>query len=83
MKTEKHTLNNIYKDLVDLIGIENVRVIYKEYRGQQVSFPLDFYNKEYIYKCIRKEFDGTNAKALAQKYDYSERTIRRIVSEKD
>ena len=30
-------------------------------------------------KKVVKEFDGTNVSELAQKYDYSERTIRRMI----
>ncbi len=78
---EKEFLNGIYKDLSNLIGEESARKIYNEYRGQQITFPVEFYNKQYIYNQIIAEYDGKNIKQLATKYGYSERTIRRIVKD--
>ena len=78
-KVDNQYFNGIYKDLAVLIGEENAKKIYKEYRGQQITFPVEFYSKEYIYSQIIDEFDGTNLKQLATKYGYSERTIRRIL----
>lgn len=74
-------LNGIYKKIADLIGIDNAKLIFREYRGQQVTFPVEFYSKQYIYSRIIEEYDGTNTKQLATKYGYSERTVRRIVKE--
>lgn len=71
--------NGIYKDLCGLIGEEATQKIYKEYRGQQITFPVEFYSKEYIYSQIIEEYNGSNLKQLATKYGYSERTIRRIL----
>ena len=79
LQAEKEFLNGIYKELADLIGEEHARKIYEEYRGQQITFPVEFYNKQYIYNQIIAEYDGTNLKQLATKYGYSERTIRRII----
>lgn len=80
LKTEKEYLNGSYKKIADLIGINNARSIFEEYHGQQITFPVDFYNKQYVYDQIINEFDGTNSKELAQKYGYSERTVRRILT---
>lgn len=79
LKINSEYFNGIYKDLCDLIGEENTQKIYKEYRGQQITFPVEFYSKEYIYNQIISEYNGTNIKQLATKYAYSERTIRRIL----
>ena len=79
LKTSSKYFNGIYKDLCDLIGEENTQKVYKEYRGQQITFPVEFYSKEYIYSQIIDEFNGSNLKQLATKYGYSERTIRRIL----
>lgn len=79
LQVEKEFLNGVYKELADIIGEESTRKIYEEYRGQQITFPVEFYNKQYIYKKIISEYDGTNLKQLATKYGYSERTIRRIL----
>lgn len=79
LETEKEYINGIYKKFADLIGVDNAKLIFKEYRGQQITFPVEFYSKEYIYKQIVEEYDGNNLKQLATKYAYSERTVRRII----
>lgn len=79
LKISSKYFNGIYKDLCNLIGEENTQKVYKEYRGQQITFPVEFYNKQYIYNQIISEYNGTNLKQLATKYGYSERTIRRII----
>lgn len=72
-------LNEVYREIADEIGIENTIVIYNLFRGTQVSFPNRFFTKEYTYKAIIKEYNGKNAFQLAQKYNYSERSIWRII----
>ena len=78
-KVDNQFFNGVYKDLAALVGEENAQKIYKEYRGQQITFPVEFYSKEYIYRQIIDEYDGSNLKQLATKYGYSERTVRRII----
>jgi Mor family transcriptional regulator len=53
--------------------------IHNEYRGQQITFPVELYSREYLHKAIRKEYNGQNVNELATKYGYNERSIRRIV----
>ena len=79
IKEQKENLNRIYMELAEHIGIENAKIIHREYGGQQINFPLNFHSREYIHKQIIKEFDGTNIKQLAAKYACSERTVRRIL----
>lgn len=76
---KKGSLNGIYGEIAEIIGEENAKLLYEEYRGQQVNFPVELYSKEYIYGLIRNEYNGKNIKQLATKYEYSERTIRRII----
>ena len=81
LEVEKEYINGIYKKFADLIGVDGAKLIFKEYRGQQITFPVEFYSKQYIYAQIIEEYDGTNLKQLASKYGYSERTVRRILKE--
>ena len=81
-KDEIECLNRIYMELADRVGLENAKIIHKEYQGQQINFPMNFFSREYIHNQVSKEFDGTNVKQLATKYNCSERTIRRIISGK-
>ena len=79
LKNDEENLSGIYKDLANLLSADIARKIYEEYRGQQITFPVEFYSKQYIYGRITEEYDGGNIKQLATKYGYSERTIRRIL----
>lgn len=72
-------LNDVYKDIADEIGLENTLAIYKLFRGTQISFPNRLFSKEYIHNAIIKEYNGNNVPQLAQKYNYSERSIWRIL----
>lgn len=81
LDNKEENLNGIYKDIALLLDAECARKIYEEYRGQQITFPVELYNKQYIYHRIVSEYNGTNIKQLATKYEYSERSIRRIIKE--
>lgn len=81
LKKEIEGLNEVYKEIADEIGVENALVIYRMFRGSQVSFPSRLFSKEHIHKSIIEEYDGTNVSQLAQKYNYSERSIWRILKE--
>ena len=72
-------LNDIYREIADEIGIENTIRIFNLFHGTQISFPNRLFSKEHIHKAIIKEYDGKNALQLAQKYNYSERSIWRII----
>ncbi len=75
-------LNDIYREIANEIGIENTVAIYRLFHGTQISFPTRLFSKEYIHKAIIEEYDGKNIFQLAQKYNYSERTIWRILKSK-
>ena len=79
LKKELYGLNEVYRDIADEIGIENAVAIYRLFHGTQVSFPNRLFSKEYIHNAIIDEFDGTNVSQLAQKYNYSERSVWRIL----
>ena len=72
-------LNDIYREIADEIGIENTVAIYRLFHGTQVSFPSKLFSKEHIHKAIISEYNGSNVTQLAQKYNYSERSIWRIL----
>lgn len=79
MKTDISGLNDVYQDIAEEIGIENALTIYKMFRGTQISFPNRLFSKEYIHEAIVNEYNGKNVPQLAQKYNYSERSIWRIL----
>lgn len=79
MKNDLVGLNDVYKDIADEIGLENTLVIYRLFHGTQISFPNRLFSKEYTHQAIVNEYDGKNISQLAQKYNYSERSIWRII----
>ena len=76
---DSELLNTVYKEIADGLGMDAAMDIYKMFKGQQITFPVRFLNPARIQRIIIQEYDGTNIKALATKYNYSEKTVRRII----
>lgn len=74
-------LNDVYKDIADEIGLENTLIIFRLFHGTQISFPNRLFSKEYTHRAIISEYNGSNVPQLAQKYNYSERSIWRILKQ--
>ena len=74
-------LNGVYSDLANLLGIEVVLKLHNAYRGQQVTFPVQLFSRDFIKKQIVEEYNGYNIKQLATKYGYTEKWIRNILKE--
>ena len=64
-------LNNVYKEISERLGMDTAMEIYRMFKGQQISFPVRFFNPAKIQKLIIEEYNGTNLKILATKYNYS------------
>ena len=79
VKDNPDLLNTIYSEISEKLGFDTALEIYKMFKGQQISFPVRFFNPEILQKCIIEEYNGSNIRDLAVKYDYSEKTIRRII----
>ena len=82
LKDNPDGLNDIYRDIADEIGVENTLAIYKLFHGTQISFPNRLFSKEYIHNAIINEYNGSNVPQLAQKYNYSEQSVWRILKAK-
>lgn len=74
-------LNSVYKEISEKLGMDAAIEIYQTFKGQQINFPVRFFNPTRIQQLITKEYDGTNIRTLATKYNYSEKTIRRIIKD--
>ena len=79
MEKEQELYNSVYREISEIIGLEATLKLYLRFKGQQVTFPVRLYNPHLIQKNVVKEFDGSNISELARKYDYSEKTIRRMI----
>lgn len=76
---ENDDFNGIYADMFEYLGEEVVRKINKHYKGQQVTFPMILYSKEYVIKYIKENYDGKNIKELSRELEYSERWIKALI----
>ncbi len=80
-ENDPELLNTVYKEISEKLGMDTAMEVYQMFKGQQISFPVRFFNPERIQKLIVAEYDGTNIRTLAIKYNYSEKTVRRIIKE--
>ncbi len=74
-------LNSVYREISERLGMNAAMTIHQMFKGQQISFPIRFFDPTMVQQVIIREYDGTNVRTLAIKYNYSEKTIRRIIKE--
>ena len=79
LKKETELYNAVYKEISEIVGLDATLKLYLRFKGQQITFPVRLYSPHLIQQNVIKEYDGTNIAELAQKYDYSEKTIRRMI----
>ena len=80
-KIHSECLNGVYNDIASLLGIDAALKMHLEFRGQQVTFPVQLFSRAFISQQIIAEYDGHNVPKLATKYGYSEKWIRKIIKE--
>lgn len=76
---ESEYLNGVYNEIANALGIEAAMTLYSTYRGQQITFPVNFFTTEFIARRIVAEYDGKNVRQLATKYGYSEKWVRKMI----
>lgn len=79
--SDPELLNNVYREVSEKLGMDTAMEIYRLFKGQQISFPVRFFNPVKIQQLIVREYDGSNVRMLATKYNYSEKTVRRIIKD--
>ena len=79
MAEEINKYNQIYNELCDLIGEENMTLVYENFKGMQVSFPSRLYTKEYAIQQIRERYDGQNGKELARGFGYTVKYFNQLI----
>ncbi|MEN1761742.1 Mor transcription activator family protein [Anoxynatronum sibiricum] len=75
-------LNDIYREIAEVFDEDTATRFYQHFKGLQITYPVRLYDREHTFAQIKKEYNGSNVKALAQKYHYSERWIRKMLEEK-
>ena len=78
---QNSSLNGVYEYFAELVGYDNAVKIYESFRGSQVNFPTKLFSKEFVLQEAIKNYEGTSEsiKRIATKYNYSERTIRKLL----
>lgn len=74
-------LSGEYNNIANLLGMDATLKLHAAYRGQQITFPVHLFKKEFIAAQIVNEYDGHNVKQLATKFCYSEKWIRKILKD--
>ncbi len=75
-------LQEQHRGYAKIVGIDKLIKLSEVYGGTQIYIPKkDELLKNKKYRAISEEFDGSNIKALAKKYQVSESTVYRIVRE--
>ena len=75
-------LNEEQKQLLEVVGLEVFKKLIHEYSGRSLYIPqkqkleVAFRNKKII-----QEFDGSNYKKLARKYNITETWVRKIIKD--
>ena len=82
-KNSTPVLNGVYEAISDLIGFDNTTKLYKHFAGSQINFPTRLFSKEFVLSEAVKAYDGTSESInkIAVKYNYSERTIRKLLKD--
>ena len=73
-------LPEIYRELVDVVGLEAALRLARYLGGTQQYFPrYDRIELAERNRCIRAEFDGRNQRDLARRYRLTTRQIREVL----
>lgn len=79
-KLQYDDLKETHKEIAEIIGVENLIALTKDFGGTQIYIPqVKQLAKNVKYKAIIAEFNGDNIRQLAKKYDVSEATVYRII----
>ena len=78
---DQSLFHKVYREISEQLGIEAALTLHQMFKGTQVNFPVRFFDTKVVREMILKEYDGKNIKMLARKYDYSEKSVRRIINE--
>lgn len=74
----EEALQPVYKEFVELIGVEAMIKIFEYYRGSQLLLPAHLYDRIAVRTQILKQYDGHNEAELVRKYGYSQRWVAKV-----
>ncbi|GEO79111.1 hypothetical protein FD29_GL000242 [Companilactobacillus mindensis DSM 14500] len=72
-------LNESYKDLVDIIGMDNMLKVRENFGGSQLQLPMKLYDPTAIREMIQgEELNPQKIRDLSHKYGFSPRWFRKV-----
>lgn len=87
MKKEMEGLNGVYQTIAQLTSVEDCLKLYQQFKGLTITFPTKLIDSEYVKEYLRKELQqgkqhsSQDIQYLSRSFDYSERQMRRFLSE--
>ena len=72
---------DIYRELAELIGVQNTKKVWNRYRGLTVQFPQRMYSQAYTKDFIREHMDSMKIKEMAVQLSLTDRRVRQIIKE--
>ena len=81
MDIDTDALQGVYKKLNELLGTDEMLKFYQEFRGTQLNLPMKLYDRNGTVAAIKDNYPQMSEKQLADKYGYSQRWVKRVISE--
>ncbi|AQY49784.1 hypothetical protein PWEIH_02237 [Listeria weihenstephanensis FSL R9-0317] len=78
---QQDCLAEVYKEMVEAVGIESTLKLFPILRGQQINFPVRLYAKEKVSMKISQEYHEKNVHELSREYGYSSRWVQKVIKE--
>lgn len=72
-------LQDFYKSLCELIGVDAMLVVYQHYRGSQLTIPTHLYDRKRASRQVVRKFTGSNSMQLAREYGYSQKWVHKVI----
>lgn len=83
MSKKVENYKGIYKDMVEALGYDITLKVYEKYKGQQVTFPMRLYSREYLIDYLNKNYNGKNLKELSRELGYTYNWLQKVVNENE
>lgn len=68
-------LSGVYQEVAELIGVDQMMLLYDTWRGIQVSFPTHLYDSDKVRALVKRNQDELSSGQLARKYGFSQRWV--------
>ena len=77
---EAEALNDIYLELLELIGRDAMLKLFKHYRGDKIDLPMRLYRSEFIADIAKNVTDRRDRAKIARAGGYTAKAIETILS---